>query len=316
MPHTLLLADPSATTQRVINLTFAETEVAVVACSDGEAALRLLDDRRPDIVLADIELPGVSGYDLARHIAGRPRLADIPVLLLSGALDPVDDDRAREAGAIGVIAKPLQPGQLVRQVSERLAAHRTVTPAVAAPEQVSASEKPWTLPAVVPFESPASPHEATPADAVSRVQPVAPATHVAPRSAATQALDDYFASLDEAINARAARILESPLPPAPDEPLSRSEDDAESRPILASAFSALLDAESAGEDDAELASWFVQPSQPVKPVITDDLLEEVTRRVISRLSDRVVRETVADLVSQVAERLVAQEIERIKSHIK
>ena len=93
MSHTLLLADASTTTQRVINLTFAETEVDVVACSDGEAALRMLDDSRPDIVLADIELPGLSGYDLVRHMADRPRLAGIPVLLMSGALDPVDDDQ-------------------------------------------------------------------------------------------------------------------------------------------------------------------------------------------------------------------------------
>lgn len=316
MAHTLLLADASTTTQRVINLTFAETEVDVLACSDGEEALRLLDDRRPDIVLADIELPGLSGYDLARHMADRPRLAGIPVLLLSGALDPVDDDRAREVGAIGVIVKPLQPGQLVRQVSERLAARRAA-PAASAAAAASHGPASHPAPAVTPAAAdvvagPAADHDQTPA----ATNVAAPATPPVARSAATQALDDYFASLDEAINARAARVLESPLPPPPSVPQGPRGDDPEPRPLLASAFSALLDAESAGEDDAELASWFVQPSQPVAPAITDDLIEQVTRRVLSRLSDDVVRETVADLVSRTTERLVLEEIERIKSHIK
>ena len=305
MPHTLLLADASTTTQRVINLTFAETEVAVVACGDGESALRMLDDQRPDIVLVDIELPGISGYDVARHMAERPRLAGIPVLLLSGALDPVDNDRVKEVGAIGVIVKPLQPGLVVRQVSERLAARR----AGAAPAQVPvAAAAPALLSTPMPVVEPMSPVPST-------VVPFAPPSPPPQRSAATQALDDYFASLDEAINARAARILESPLPSAAPSSTPR-DDDGEARPLLASAFSALLDAESAGEEDAELASWFVVPSQPVAPAITDDLIEQVTRRVLSRLSDCIVRETVADLVSRTAERLVADEIERIKSHIK
>jgi hypothetical protein len=52
------------------------------------------------------------------------------------------------------------------------------------------------------------------------------------------------------------------------------------------------------------------------PVVSEDLVEQVTRRVLDRLSDRVVRETVADLVSTIAERLVREEIERIKASLK
>jgi hypothetical protein len=246
-------------------------------------------------------------------MAERPRLAGIPVLLLSGALDPVDNDRVKEVGAIGVIVKPLQPGLVVRQVSERLAARR----AGAAPAQVPvAAAATALLSTPMPVVEQMSP---VPSTVVPFAPPSPPPPAVASpppqRSAATQALDDYFASLDEAINARAARILESPLPSAAPSSTPR-DDDGEARPLLASAFSALLDAESAGEEDAELASWFVVPSQPVAPAITDDLIEQVTRRVLSRLSDRIVRETVADLVSRTAERLVADEIERIKSHIK
>ena len=83
-------------------------------------------------------------------------------------------------------------------------------------------------------------------------------------------------------------------------------------PPLADAFAALLAAES-----NETAS--VTPAWPVSapaPVVTDDLIEQITRRVLERLSDRVVRDTVSEIVSAVAERLVREEIERIKGAIK
>ena len=64
--------------------------------------------------------------------------------------------------------------------------------------------------------------------------------------------------------------------------------------------------------DAAAAS----PSANGGPSLGEDAIEEITRRVLDRLSDRVVRETVADLVSHIAERLVREEIERIKASIK
>ena len=58
------------------------------------------------------------------------------------------------------------------------------------------------------------------------------------------------------------------------------------------------------------------PASAPAPVVTDDLIEQITRRVLERLSDRVVRDTVSEIVSAVAERLVREEIERIKGATK
>jgi len=84
-------------------------------------------------------------------------------------------------------------------------------------------------------------------------------------------------------------------------------------PPLADAFAALLAAEQGAPNP--VPAW--PPVRVVEvPVVSDDLVEQVTRRVLDRLSDRVVRETVADLVSTIAERLIREEIERIKASLK
>ena len=109
MPYTLLLADDSVTIQRVIELTFADEDVTVVAVSDGDQAIQRLEAAPPDIVLADIGMPGKNGYEVAQFMRRTPKLAHIPVVLLTGAFEPVDQARANEAGCDGVLAKPFEP---------------------------------------------------------------------------------------------------------------------------------------------------------------------------------------------------------------
>ena len=120
MPHTLLLADDSVTIQRVIELTFADEDVKVIAVSDGDQAIARLEASPPDIVLADIGMPGKNGYEVAQYIRQSPRLAHIPVVLLTGAFEPVDQARAAEAGCDGVLAKPFEPQLVIGRVKELL----------------------------------------------------------------------------------------------------------------------------------------------------------------------------------------------------
>lgn len=120
MPHTLLLADDSVTIQRVIELTFADEDIRVVAVSDGDQAVEFLESAPPDIVLADIGMPGRDGYEVARYIRQSPRLAHIPVVLLTGAFEPVDQAKATEVGCDGVLAKPFEPQLVIGRVKELL----------------------------------------------------------------------------------------------------------------------------------------------------------------------------------------------------
>jgi len=118
--RTLLLADDSVTTQRVVALTFAEESFRVVTVSDGQQALDAMASMRPDIVLAGTTLPRTSGYELAARMRDIAALRDVPVLLLSGAFESVDAARLKESGARGVIEKPLEPTAVISRVRELL----------------------------------------------------------------------------------------------------------------------------------------------------------------------------------------------------
>jgi CheY-like chemotaxis protein len=218
VPHTLLLADDSVTIQRVIELTFAGEDVDVVAVSDGDQAIARLESAPPDIVLADIGMPGKSGYEVAQYIKQSSKLAHIPVLLLTGAFEPVDQARASEAGCDGVLQKPFEPQGLITRVKELLANRRPalVSPAVLlSPEVPAVIDAPApTMPLPMPIPAEDLSHQSV-ADQLL-AEPVAP-------TAAIPGLDDYFDRLDAAFAglgsppvvqpaATVAQPPESPIP--------------------------------------------------------------------------------------------------------
>ena len=128
---TLLLADDSVTVQRVIALTFAKEQIRVVTVSDGTQAVERMKTLHPDIVLAGTVLPQVSGYDLAKHMRTIPGLRKVPVLLLSGAFETVDEEKLKESGVNGILEKPVEPNNVIARVKELLGLKSEPKPAMA-----------------------------------------------------------------------------------------------------------------------------------------------------------------------------------------
>ena len=124
MAHKLLLADDSVTIQRVIELTFADEDIDVTTVGDGQLAIDRLDTDPPDIVLADVDMPKRDGYEVAAYVKSRPKLAHIPVVLLTGAFEPIDQARATAAGSSDVLAKPFEPQMVINRVKELLGRKR------------------------------------------------------------------------------------------------------------------------------------------------------------------------------------------------
>jgi CheY-like chemotaxis protein len=122
MSQRLLLADDSVTIRRVIELTFADENVRVDSVSSGREAIASIEAAPPDIVLADAGMPDVSGYDIAAFVKSRPNLRHIPVILLAGAFEPLDEARSRKSGSDGVLVKPFEPQMVVARVRELLPA--------------------------------------------------------------------------------------------------------------------------------------------------------------------------------------------------
>jgi CheY-like chemotaxis protein len=123
MASRILLADDSITIQKVVNLTFADEGIEVVAVSNGDLAERRLAEVKPDLVLADIFMPGKNGYELCEAIKGSSHFSKVPVVLLVGAFEPFDQTEARRVGADAHLTKPFESRTLVETVRSLISAN-------------------------------------------------------------------------------------------------------------------------------------------------------------------------------------------------
>ncbi|MGA7622705.1 MAG: response regulator [Candidatus Acidiferrales bacterium] len=108
MPR-ILVADDNTNIQRMVVLAFQERGLEVITVGNGEAAVRRLPDADPDVVLADVFMPVRNGYEVCEFVKKDARFCHIPVILLVGAFDPMDEKEARRVGADGVLKKPFVP---------------------------------------------------------------------------------------------------------------------------------------------------------------------------------------------------------------
>ncbi len=138
MGHKILLADDSITIQKVIELTFSDEDFELHTVGNGQKAIDEIRSIMPHIVLCDIIMPEKNGYEVCEFIKSSADLKHIPVLLLTGAFEPFDQERARKAGCDGFLAKPFEPQTLISKVKELL---------VRAPAPTPASPKPFPGPA-------------------------------------------------------------------------------------------------------------------------------------------------------------------------
>ena len=206
MPATLLLADDSVTIQRVIELTFANEDVRVIATSDGEAAVQRIDAEPPDIILADVGMPKLDGYEVASHVKRTPALKKIPVLLLTGAFEPIDEERARASGCDGILVKPIEPQQLVGRVKELLAGQRS--PALWPEHMPRVEPRPAPRPVTAP---PPAPERILPPPAAAPVV-VAPPVAAAPDQPAGEEIFQWeFDKLDAAFDSLDPNTARTPL---------------------------------------------------------------------------------------------------------
>jgi CheY-like chemotaxis protein len=122
MRRTILLADDSVTIRKIVELTFGETDIRVESVGSGREAIDRLRELKPDLVLADVVMPGPSGYDVCRAVKQSER--PVPVLLLAGTFEPFDARQARECGSDGHVTKPFDSRALVERVQSLLAPGR------------------------------------------------------------------------------------------------------------------------------------------------------------------------------------------------
>ncbi|HTP88259.1 MAG TPA: response regulator [Bryobacteraceae bacterium] len=112
----ILLADDSPHAQRMGERILREEGFEVVSITEGETVLLRLSDVDPDLVLADVFLPGRSGFDICRYVKSHPRYKHARVVLTAGMLEPFDEEEARKAGCDAILKKPFEASVVVETI--------------------------------------------------------------------------------------------------------------------------------------------------------------------------------------------------------
>jgi CheY-like chemotaxis protein len=177
MTQRILLADDSVTIRRVVELTFSDEDFAIDAVGDGEQALERARAARPDIIISDVAMPGLDGYELCRRVKADPGLQAVPFLFLKGTFESFDEEKANSCGADGFIVKPFESQEMIARVKEMIA-QAAPAPAREAAPPIRPPAMPWesAAPAASPWPTLAAAPPAAPAVPTAAAAPFPPAT--------------------------------------------------------------------------------------------------------------------------------------------
>lgn len=117
---TVLVIDDQILNQRLLRQILERGGLQVVVAGDGERGLEMAHESAPDLILLDIVLPGLDGYELLAQLLSDPRTADIPVMLISALGESADKIRGMELGAVDYITKPFDPQEVLARVRAQL----------------------------------------------------------------------------------------------------------------------------------------------------------------------------------------------------
>jgi CheY-like chemotaxis protein len=118
----ILLADDSVTIQKVVEVILSKEGHELKVVNAGEEALSALSTFNPDVILADVVMPGINGYQLAEEVRKKPGTKEVPIILLAGAFEPIDQELADKSGANGTLIKPFESEDLLNKINSMLLA--------------------------------------------------------------------------------------------------------------------------------------------------------------------------------------------------
>jgi len=120
MPDNILVADDDENNRVIMKLALARAGYTVLLAKDGKEALDMIERERPALVLMDLSMPVLTGWEAVRQMKANEHLRDIPVFAFTAHAIAGDESRAREAGCDGYLSKPCTPHRVVEVVAQRL----------------------------------------------------------------------------------------------------------------------------------------------------------------------------------------------------
>lgn len=315
MGYKILLADDSVTVQKIITLTFSDEGVDVVAVNNGDEAISRLQYLRPDLVMADVSIPGRSGYEICEFVKAHPEMNDTPVILLVPAFEPFDEERARRIGADYHLTKPFQSIRtLISTVKDLIERKADVAPSAGgsltairgsdqnAPETREIDPKRAKIDELIRLSAQASSRDGAEdevlleIDGASRFDSVAvaQAPNLAGAAAASRgaAIESYPARAPGTA-AQVLRISAENPEEDMDDVLELDDVLLEAAPAPAAQIDGLVGADVEPPANAE-PPGNQQPMNIPQSVI-DEIAERVTARLTEKLSDEIVRRIAHEL---------------------
>ena len=120
---TILIVDDSASVRKLVELTLRREGYSLISVDSGIGALAALAETEPDLVLLDVMLVAIDGFQICRVIRQHPRLRHLPIIILSGRETDDDREAGARAGVNAYLTKPFKPQELIAIVREHVAAH-------------------------------------------------------------------------------------------------------------------------------------------------------------------------------------------------
>ncbi len=243
MTKKLLLAEDSLTIRKVFELALSRSDIAITAVDNGEDAVRLAGEIFPDLVVADLTLPGKNGFAIAAELRAMEKTEKIPVLILSGTLVPLDEARFKASGARGVLFKPFESRELLENI-ERLFREEAQVAESRKPQEVPAVDERWDFSDVMDeVEAEAG---KSPAPAPAAREGLLPGAILPGGGKGPPTLNEFDVSIDE-IEGGSSEFSTEPPPPAPKVDHVERVFHADSPPPVTDLSPALDDVEEIGE---------------------------------------------------------------------
>jgi twitching motility two-component system response regulator PilG len=139
----VLVVDDSRVVRKIVEMTLWRERIEVVTASDGLGALATVADAQPDLMLLDILLPRMDGYQVCHVVRHHQDYRDLPILLLSGKDSVLDRVRGKLAGSTDYIRKPFDPAELVWTVKRYLNTPTVVERAARREQGIQQPPKRW-----------------------------------------------------------------------------------------------------------------------------------------------------------------------------
>ena len=121
MAKRILVAEDEPDNRRIVVRVLTVEGYETLEAADGRAAVALARREHPDLIMMDLAMPGMDGWEAARQLKADPETADIPIIALTAFALRGDEERAREAGCDDYLSKPCRP-QTIREVVARFLA--------------------------------------------------------------------------------------------------------------------------------------------------------------------------------------------------